>query len=276
MLCRACAETIPACDGLLPDHVVGTVARDEAGAWLIDPWGVPHALRRSRTTVGRRSEADLTVLSASVSRDHAELGASEGGWVVRDLGSRNGTEVDGVRVQGRAPLADGARLRFGEANFIVRTAEVAMPSIDDRSLETVQASPASSIRYGIRHGETELVLLGSVGEDVTGGAAGALLYRRGGAGGWFEVTLPPLEFRLLEALCAQHVAEGDSPARARGCVATKQLARILPFQSRYANEENVRQVVRRVRSTLKKLDLDGVVDSIPGRGYYVAWPVSRA
>lgn len=276
VLCRPCADTIPACDGLLPDHVVGSVAREEAAAWLIDSWGVPHALRRARTTVGRRAEADVTVLSASVSRDHAELSGGDDGWVVRDLGSRNGTEVDGTRVQGRAPLTDGGRVRFGEANFLVRLGQVAMPTIDDRSLETAQASPASTVRYAIRHGDAELVLLGSIADDLTGGAAGALLHRRGGAGSWSEVTLPPLEFRLLEALCAQQLAEGDSPAQARGCVATKQLARILPFQSRYANEENVRQVVRRVRGTLKRLDLDGVVDSIPGRGYYVAWPVSRA
>jgi DNA-binding winged helix-turn-helix (wHTH) protein len=57
-------------------------------------------------------------------------------------------------------------------------------------------------------------------------------------------------------------------------VATKQLAKELPFQSRYANEENVRQVVRRLRTTLKKIGVVDVVKAVPGRGYYVAWSVS--
>jgi pSer/pThr/pTyr-binding forkhead associated (FHA) protein len=210
-----------------------------------------------------------------VSRDHAELSCGDSGWVVRDLGSRNGTDVDGTRVQGRAPLVDGGRVRFGEASFLVRTSHIEMPAVHGDSLETMQARPASSVRYGISEGDLELVLLGSTADDETGGAAGSLLYRRGGAGEWGELTLPQLEFRLLEALCAQQIAEANSPAQVRGCVATKQLARMLPFQSRYANEENVRQVVRRVRATLKKIEVNDLLDSIPGRGYYLVWSASR-
>jgi DNA-binding winged helix-turn-helix (wHTH) protein len=49
---------------------------------------------------------------------------------------------------------------------------------------------------------------------------------------------------------------------------------MLPFQSRYANEENVRQIVRRLRSALKKVGISDLVESIPRRGYYVAWSVA--
>ena len=53
--------------------------------------------------VGRAADNDV-VLSAepTVSRHHAELVCEHAGWLVRDLGSHNGTHVNGVR------LADGA------------------------------------------------------------------------------------------------------------------------------------------------------------------------
>jgi DNA-binding winged helix-turn-helix (wHTH) protein len=57
-------------------------------------------------------------------------------------------------------------------------------------------------------------------------------------------------------------------------VQTRQLARDLPFQSKYANEENVRQVVRRLRQQLGELGCASVLAVAPGRGYYLACPVS--
>jgi len=104
-------------------------------------------------------------------------------------------------------------------------------------------------------------------------AGGALLYRGDPQAGWTELGLPPLEFQLLRALCERGRAEADAPSRVRGCVPTRTLARDLPFQSRFANEENVRQVVRRLRSSLSGIGADGVVEAVPGRGYYLTWPI---
>jgi DNA-binding winged helix-turn-helix (wHTH) protein len=50
----------------------------------------------------------------------------------------------------------------------------------------------------------------------------------------------------------------------------------LPFQSKYANEENVRQVVRRLRGVLGEIGVDAVLAVAPGRGYYLSCPVSIA
>jgi DNA-binding response OmpR family regulator len=86
--------------------------------------------------------------------------------------------------------------------------------------------------------------------------------------------LPPLEFQLLRALCMRASADADSPAAVRGCIGTKQLARDLPFQSKYANEENVRQVVRRLRAQLAEVGADGVLAVVPGRGYYLTASVT--
>ena len=57
-------------------------------------------------------------------------------------------------------------------------------------------------------------------------------------------------------------------------MATKNLVRALPFQTRFANDENVRGVVRRLRLTLDEIGAEGVVETVPGRGYFIAWPVT--
>jgi pSer/pThr/pTyr-binding forkhead associated (FHA) protein len=56
-----------------------------------------------RTVLGRARTCDVTVDDPSVSRQHAELRPEGEGWLVADLGSTNGTFVNGRRIQ-TAPL----------------------------------------------------------------------------------------------------------------------------------------------------------------------------
>ena len=128
------------------------------------------------------------------------------------------------------------------------------------------------MRYLLVHGAVELCVV--AGDDLT--AAGPLLWRAVGDEGWLERGLAPLEFQLLRALCDRAHAEAASPSGIRGCVPTKQLARDLPFQSKYANQENVRQVVLRLRGVLAEVGASGVLAVAPGRGYYLAGRVTAA
>lgn len=72
-------------------------------------------------TIGRDTASGIVVQDASVSARHAELRARGGTWLVVDLGSTNGTLVDGAAVgaPGRA-LADGARVAVGAVTFQFR------------------------------------------------------------------------------------------------------------------------------------------------------------
>jgi EAL domain-containing protein (putative c-di-GMP-specific phosphodiesterase class I) len=70
--------------------------------------------------VGRHPDSDLCVDNPSVSRRHAEFVLTEAGLFVRDLGSTNGTFLNGQRVHDLEPLRDGDRLQFGAALFTVR------------------------------------------------------------------------------------------------------------------------------------------------------------
>jgi adenylate cyclase len=66
--------------------------------------------------VGRSDECDLVLPLKSVSKQHARLTPTPGGaWELEDLGSRNGTLVDGQPLSPgeRGALADGSQLWFG-------------------------------------------------------------------------------------------------------------------------------------------------------------------
>ena len=75
---------------------------------------------KRRVVLGRSRECDIQVEDPNVSRRHAEI-VQEGSayWLV-DLGSTNGIEVDGRRVQ-RARLDDGSRFRIGETTVTFST-----------------------------------------------------------------------------------------------------------------------------------------------------------
>lgn len=68
--------------------------------------------------IGRGDEATWVILDEDLSRRHAELCRGWDGVTIRDLGSKNGTRVDGVVIAGTTPLRDGARLELG--NVVLR------------------------------------------------------------------------------------------------------------------------------------------------------------
>lgn len=63
-------------------------------------------------TVGREPGCDVLLTSPTASRRHALVAPNGEGWIVRDLGSGNGTFLDSRRVD-EAPLPSGAAIRFG-------------------------------------------------------------------------------------------------------------------------------------------------------------------
>jgi hypothetical protein len=66
--------------------------------------------------IGRAESADLRIESVQVSREHAELLERNGMWLVRDLGSTNGTQVNGKPIS-ETLLADGDILKIAETEL---------------------------------------------------------------------------------------------------------------------------------------------------------------
>jgi hypothetical protein len=67
--------------------------------------------------IGRLPGSDLKLNHDSVSRSHAELRRDGSTWILLDLGSTNGTHVNGSRIIGAATVRPGDRVAFGHTTF---------------------------------------------------------------------------------------------------------------------------------------------------------------
>jgi pSer/pThr/pTyr-binding forkhead associated (FHA) protein len=79
---------------------------------------------RGAYVFGRGSECHIRPNSDWVSRQHCQLLVTADSVAIRDLGSRNGTLVNGERVMGQRGLADGDRLQIGPLVFEVRVGKI--------------------------------------------------------------------------------------------------------------------------------------------------------
>jgi pSer/pThr/pTyr-binding forkhead associated (FHA) protein len=70
-------------------------------------------LAEGTSLVGRGRDAQIWINHDSVSRRHAEVAVSDGEVTVVDLGSRNGTCLNGQRIEGPAAIQSGDELQFG-------------------------------------------------------------------------------------------------------------------------------------------------------------------
>ena len=89
-----------------------------ADAWLLILDGSRAGERialADHVTIGRSARCDVMLGGKLVSRLHAEIDRREGGWVLRDLGSSNGTFVNGQLVS-QTVLQDGDRLAFSDVH----------------------------------------------------------------------------------------------------------------------------------------------------------------
>ena len=75
--------------------------------------GLDLPLDRDRLVIGRGRGADVVLAEPTISRVHAAIGFEEGRFFVQDLGSTNGTFVNGRR-EVRADLGDGDELQMGK------------------------------------------------------------------------------------------------------------------------------------------------------------------
>jgi pSer/pThr/pTyr-binding forkhead associated (FHA) protein len=85
----------------------------------------PHAgtsipLGTGPITIGRGQDATLVLTDEYASAHHARLAQRDGQWWVEDLGSTNGTYVDGVRITGPRPVAAGMPIRVGKTTVELR------------------------------------------------------------------------------------------------------------------------------------------------------------
>jgi two-component system, NtrC family, sensor kinase len=144
--------------------------------------------------VGRESR-QLPLTDNTVSRRHCELHPKDGLWIVHDLGSSNGTYVNGIRVNNRYELKVGDQIRVGRT-LMVFGAQHGIHSVSaaDVALAGEEAGMDSSIMHTVASNEDSMVM--AVPEPAAAAVSNLkLLYQISGAlGSTFDMD------RLLEVV----------------------------------------------------------------------------
>lgn len=119
----AAAERVPAPVAPAVPPPVAPPPIDPAHRPWLDSDGDHYPLLGALTVLGRDPSADITLDDAGISRRHAEIRVTHDGphftLTVRDLGSTNGTFVNGDRITTRH-LSDGDRLTLGRTSLVIR------------------------------------------------------------------------------------------------------------------------------------------------------------
>jgi len=85
-----------------------------AGGSLVLPDGSRIQLVGNPVTIGRATDVEIHLNETSVSRRHAQVRPSDGGWVVADLGSTNGTRVNGAMIAKERKLNPDDAISVGD------------------------------------------------------------------------------------------------------------------------------------------------------------------
>jgi DNA-binding NtrC family response regulator len=162
---------------LLP-RAASQVSRREVNLVILEGPGAGRRIpvQGERLVIGKAPDSDLCLPDSAVSRNHCELVRLHEGYVIRDLGSTNGTHVDGIRVR-EAFLRPGARLQVGNAVILfqpVYQADAIVPSAADAFGDLVGKSLATRQVFAIleRVAPTDATVL-LTGETGTGKGAAA-------------------------------------------------------------------------------------------------------
>jgi hypothetical protein len=95
--------------------------------------GKRHPLTKARTVIGRGSDADITIADAGSSRRHAEVLWDGERALVRDLGSTNGTKIDGQKIR-EAALPSETSFTIGRTELTFRVVPVTAEDDSTRAI----------------------------------------------------------------------------------------------------------------------------------------------
>jgi hypothetical protein len=269
VLCLPCRDEIASPVPAIPEQIQPR-GEGSTDAVLIDVWGRPHLLAPS-TLIGRGvEEQGLAILEVSISRHHARIVLEDGAWSVRDLGSANGTFVDGQRVEGAAALHPGARVRFGQMTFYF------LPGGVSFGFKVVEASTALLPRLSAeRLGQIQVGR--ELEEERTDpGELPSISLKlhepTGGGGGFVEldgkrVQLTATQLELVTLMVQRMTTDTAAAPPVRGFVRSSELIAALSWDTSEPNENHVKQLVRRVRRALMKVAHGDLIESRHRFGY---------
>jgi hypothetical protein len=154
-------------------------------------------IRAAPVTIGRQDQCDVQIAGTWVSRRHARIAWTGTGYIVEDLGSTNGTFVNGERVSGPHALESGDRLQLGEQVEFAFEAHMPAPVRAEAALPVMARSQAQAPPSQPKRRKAWVWALGLLGLLVII-AAGAGVYYLLSDNGPQLADLPILEAVLPE------------------------------------------------------------------------------
>ncbi|UJP09508.1 DUF3662 and FHA domain-containing protein [Microbacterium sp. KUDC0406] len=114
----------------------GSVQGNLSWQGVVEVGGRRHPLTKARTVIGRGSDADVTISDAGSSRRHAEILWDGERALLRDLGSTNGTKIDGQKIR-EAALPPETTFMIGRTDLTFRVIPVSGRDDATRAMGTL-------------------------------------------------------------------------------------------------------------------------------------------
>jgi pSer/pThr/pTyr-binding forkhead associated (FHA) protein len=133
-------------------------------AWLVISGVSPSLwatrIRTARQTVGRSRDCEVQIAHKTVSRRHAEVWQTDGQPFIRDLNSRNGTFVDGRRIE-QSPFGRGSLIQIGKVmlQVVPSVKETYVGSEDDTELLADTPGPWGELVKKLSPGQVQVASL---------------------------------------------------------------------------------------------------------------------
>lgn len=181
-------------------------------------------------TIGRGADCDITVPERPVSRYHARVLRQGDKYILEDLGSKNGTHLNGSAVQGQATLQDGDEIQIGlSVKFLFVGSEATVPLHVD--------VPQMSGRLVLDSDRRQVTIAG-------------------------EPLAPPLSLAQFRLLYLLYQAGGNV------CSRDQVIDVVWPdTQGLGVSEQAIDALVRRLRDRLAELDDHDYVITVRGHGF---------
>ncbi len=114
-----------------PESAAPGAARESAAPFVLLHEDRVFALPEGETVIGRDPDVGVAIPSLHISRRHARVVVAGNRAVLHDLGSKNGTEVNGRRIAAPTDLADGDRIAVGHEVLVFRSRDRVPTTLTD-------------------------------------------------------------------------------------------------------------------------------------------------
>ena len=123
----------------------------DSAPYLTDLFGGKHPLAKTRTRMGRALENEIVILDKRSSREHAVIRFKGRKVVVEDLGSTNGTYLNGERLRAPVDLRDGDCITIGDMQYTFHDPEMTSAETPFPELEVDLAAAEVRVNRRLVH-----------------------------------------------------------------------------------------------------------------------------